>query len=139
MTRQPREKKTEADVTKPLNMELEDAGNCYGKAYNPQCKECTACHDSVTCAIYYQKYLKDIIRQRETEEGGFLDMQDFTAVPIETFVGALRKSGETPVANALKVVAHYAKSKDDVACMRFLVDFAGKNGFTIKDGKVCPT
>jgi len=128
--------KTEVDLTKPLKVELANDESCYGKMYDPRTRECSLCHDNVTCGIHFQKNVIGNIRAREKKEKGFLDMQDFESIPLDKLSNVLQKANPAPVKSVLKVIQHYSKSKDSIACMRFLIEYCKANDFKIKENKV---
>lgn len=138
MGREAKNSKTQADFSKPLLKELENDSNCYGKLYDATDSICNGCSDSLTCSVYTLRNLNTVALKTE-QKGKFLDLQDFKKVPTDKLSNLIRDKGECTVKQVLKVIEHYAVTKDKPAAMRFLVTFCKDNKLTIKNGSVYGT
>ena len=77
-TRQPRKKKThKVDLTIPIDKTkiTTQEGDCFGKEWDPETKECAMCADSEVCGIIFDDQVRSTISKKESESK-YLDQVD---------------------------------------------------------------
>jgi hypothetical protein len=144
-----KEKKTEVDLLKPVNLDdfkQLSEGDCFGNMWDPKDKDCSVCADIEVCGILYQdKHIKPKVKKFE-EETIPLDLARFETVPwnkIKTLIQKYEKDGKPMMLDELiEIVSEQAKIKDPQTVMLYIKHILPKYGLTetwlkeiISDGK----
>lgn len=142
MNKQPRNKPTEANLTTlldPKELMTDNPEDCFGKAWDPQDKDCAICHDVEICGIVKQEAIKKRVKKVEKEKGPMLDQTAFEKVPQEKIVAGLTEwanDGEPATYEELsEQIGKLARTKDEVAIREYIKRFLPRHGFIITNEK----
>lgn len=138
----PRETKKEVDLTTlldPAELITDNEEDCFGRAWNPQDKDCAICADVEICGIVKQAEIKSRVKKVEKEKGPMLDQAAFEKVPIEKIVGNMRQWAEDNDPSSYEELEQsimaVARTKDKVAVREYIKRTLPKYNLTITKEK----